>query len=57
MLVPVLVLGAGCRRWCCELFVRALVETRCRCWVLAVRVVEPAGAGAGAGCSVLVPAK
>ena len=53
--MPVLVLGAGCRRWCCELFVRALVETRC--WVLAVRVVEPAGAGAGAGCSVLVPAK
>ena len=34
--------GAGC----CELAVR-VVETRCRCWVLAVCVVETAGAGAG----------
>ena len=34
--------GAGC----CELAVR-VVETWCRCWVLAVRLVETAGAGAG----------
>ena len=39
------VAGAGAGAECCELSVRALVETRC--WVLAVRVVETAGAGAG----------
>ena len=39
MLVRAVVLG--------ELAAR-VVETRCRCWVLAVRMVETAGAGAGA---------
>ena len=51
MLAPVLVLGAECRCWCCELAVH-VVETGCvlvlgagrRCWCwcyeLAVRVVE-----------------
>ena len=47
MLVPVLVLWAGCARWCCELAAH-VVETgcwcRCWCWV--------PGAGAGAGCRV-----
>ena len=38
------VLGAGAE--CCELAVR-VVETRCRCWALAVCVVETPGAGAG----------
>ena len=37
--VPVPGAGAGCGR---------VVETRRRCWALAVRVVETAGAGAGA---------
>ena len=39
MRAVVLVLGAVSAR---------VVETRCRCWALAVRMVETAGAGAGA---------
>ena len=52
--------GAGaerrCWRWVFELAAR-VVETGCRCWALAVRVVETAGTGAagpGAGCWVPV---
>ena len=42
MLVRAVVLVLGAVSWL------RVVETRCRCWVLAVRMVKTAGAGAGA---------
>ena len=51
--MPVLVLGAGRRCWCCELAVHA-VETGCLCWCWApgagaVGAVSWLCTGAGAG--------
>ena len=49
--VPVLVMGAGCRCWCCELAVH-VVETGCWCWRRCAMAVHVCGGSIFAG---LVP--